>query len=357
MSKTLLIDLGSTSIKFAIFDKENKIKSTVSSFPFPNPLSNPSPLFEVNAEDIVQPILKMIESVSPVDRIYISTQMHGYLLGTRDGKLLTPYISWQDQRSTLHMNGHRLLDQFPVRLPPISGSTIRPNSPTCSLFAMSHIDPELFSQATEFYTLGSYLAYHLTGVNATHITDAAASGMYNKEDGSPQFNIYPFLRTPQATLKVEPVGHWGQTAVYSPVGDQQASVRGSGLQHEHQYLLNLGTAAQLCVVSDAYQFGDFESRPYFEGKTLCTVSGLLGGKEIATQTHSLKFVQLLADDYFTAMGKLPARKEILVIGGVSIHHRELIADVCDSLQIPCRIRPDTDALDGLISLLLEEITT
>jgi sugar (pentulose or hexulose) kinase len=356
VTKSLLIDLGSTSIKWASFDHEHRFKSIVSSVPFPKPLSYPPPLFEVSAEEIVQLVLNIIRSVSPIDQIYISVQMHGYLLA-RNGKLLTPYISWQDQRSQLFMNGHRLFDQFPMRLPPISGSMTRPNSPTCSLFTMNHLEPDLFSQATEFYTLGSYLTYHLTGVNATHITDAAASGMYNKEDGSSQFNMYPFLRMPQATLKVEQIGYWGQTAVYSPIGDQQASVLGSGLEYEHQYLLNLGTAAQLCVVSDAYHFGDFESRPYFKGRSLCTVSGLLGGKEIATHTHSLEFVQLLANDYFSAISKLPTRQEILVIGGVSVHHRELIAIICDLLQIPCHIRPDTDALDGLISLLLEEATT
>jgi sugar (pentulose or hexulose) kinase len=356
VAKSLLIDFGSTSIKWALYDNEHRIKSDVSSIPFPKPLSYPSPIFEVSADEIVQLVLKIIRSGSPVDHIYISVQMHGYLLA-RDGKLLTPYISWQDQRSQLYMNGRRLFDQFPMRLPPVSGSTIRPNSPICSLFTMNHLEPDLLSQATEFYTLGSYLAYQLTGVNATHITDAAASGMYNKEDGSPQFNMYPFLRLPQATLKVEQIGCWEQAAVYSPVGDQQASVLGSGLVHELQYLLNLGTAAQLCVVSDTSLFGDFESRPYFKSGSLCTVSGLLGGKEIAAHTHSPEFVQLLATDYFSAICKLPIRQEMMVIGGVSVHHRELIAKVCDLLQLPCRIQQDTDALDGLISLLLEEAAT
>lgn len=357
MTKTLLLDVGSTSIKWAIFDESRRLKSALPPIPFPKPLPHPPPRFEVDVESIVLPIENAIESVSPVDRMYISTQMHGYLLGAGDGKLLTPYISWQDRRSTLPMDGATYLERFPMRLPPQSGSAVKPNLPLCGLFAMQHLDPDMFSRATEFYTLGSYLAYRLTGANATHITDAAASGMYNKEDGTSPFNPYPSLRLPKATMKVEPVGYRGRTAVYSPVGDQQASVRGSGLRREHQYLLNLGTAAQLCVVSDAGHAGDFESRPYFDGETLCTVSGLLGGREIAEQPRAEQLARRLADDYLAAMRKLPARQEILVIGGVSVHHRKLLADVCACLRLPCRLNPDADALDGLISLLLEETRT
>jgi hypothetical protein len=109
----------------------------------------------------------------------------------------------------------------------------------------------------------------------------------------------------------------------------------------------------MCVVSDLFVAGDFESRPYFDGKTLCTVSGLLGGREIVAQSASPDFVELLAHNYLSAMNKLPAREQLLVIGGVSRHHRELISQVCDRLQIAFQLCPDRDALDGLIELIKE----
>ncbi|MDI4647986.1 FGGY family carbohydrate kinase [Cohnella hashimotonis] len=349
--KSLLLDIGSTSIKWAVYDREKRLKSEAASVPFPMPVENRPPIHEVSVEDIVRPVMDALQRyAATVDRLYISTQMHGYLLGDGSGGLLTPYISWQDRRSTLSANGRSCLAQLPVRLPPASGSCVKPNSPLCGLFAMKLLEPELFSRARRFYTLGSYIAYRLTGANATHITDAAASGMYNKEDGSPQFNPYPELELPEATMKVLPIGAWGPVAVYSPVGDHQASVLGSGLQDEREYLLNLGTAAQLCVIAEAHAAGEFESRPYFAGRTLCTVSGLPGGREMAVRSGTAGLADEMVSDYEAALIKLPARARLLVTGGAARHHEALVAAVCDRLGVPYRLRPDRDALDGLIEL-------
>ncbi len=346
----LLLDIGSTSIKWTTFNQETGESTAPSSLPFPAPLARKPPYYEVDPEVIYHAVLGILENTAALDAVYFSVQMHGYLLADGKGNLLTPYISWQDQRSSLLKNGKSHWQQFSHTIPPESGSTAKANSPACSLFAMEHLQPDIFSQARTFYTLGSYLAFRLTGVNATHITDAAASGLYHAQNGTPAYTPYPALTSPMAFLQVGPVGAWQGVPVYSPVGDHQASVLGSGLDCGNEYLLNLGTAAQLCVVSETFLSGAFESRPYFGGQTLCTVSGLPGGREIAAATPSDELSQRLAADYSRALQKLPRRKALRAIGGVTRHHQPLLSEVCSQLDLPFTLWPDATALEGLIQL-------
>lgn len=355
--RCLLLDVGSTSIKWAEFDCSSGTKSPVAALPFPKPVTAEPPLYEVDAEQIFQLVSQAIEGTPLFERLYISTQMHGYLLADKDHHLLTPYISWQDRRSLTAATGvntaETWFDLFPLQLPPQSGTETKPNSPVCSLFALQQMQPELFARASHFYTLGSYLAYRLTGANATHITDAAATGLFHAATGQPLHSLFPSLHIPLAETNMRPAGQWRQAEVYVPVGDQQASVLGSGLNPGSQYVLNLGTAAQLCVVADGFAAGLFESRPYFDGATLCTVTGLPGGREIAAAGGSLELAAQLTADYTAAMQRLPARSELLVIGGVAKHHRALIEDVCRRIGMAYEIRPEPDALDGLAVLAAE----
>lgn len=346
------MDIGSTSIKWAAYDTCMQVKSEPLSLPFPLPIVHDSIHCEIDIEKIIEAVSTILKSTIPADCILISTQMHGYLLGTGHGEVITRYISWQDTKSMQTVGGKSCFERFSFKLPPESGSRIKPNLPLCGVYAIKNIQPELFSRVKEFYTLGSYIAFRLTGVNGTHITDAAASGFYSKETGEPQFNPFPELKLPLAFQSIRPIGKWKNIAVYTPVGDQQASVMGCNLNYKTQYLLNLGTAAQLCTVSEGHAYGDYESRPYFGNSTLCTVSGLPGGREIASDENAKNSFHDMVASYRAAISKLPPREELILTGGVLKHFPSFVSAVCDELKLPCRLCGRKDALDGLIRLYL-----
>ena len=93
--KKLLIDIGSTSVKWAeTSERDNIVK--VRKIPFPPKLcGKPSPFYEVSREAIISGVKEIVRA-SSARNVYISTQMHGWLLGDGCGNALTEYVSWRD---------------------------------------------------------------------------------------------------------------------------------------------------------------------------------------------------------------------------------------------------------------------
>ena len=121
--------------------------------------------------------------------------------------------------------------------------------------------------------------------------------------------------------------------------------------------MTLGTAAQLCCIAEGFAAGHFESRPYFGGNTLCTVTGLPGGEYIsrtieATSAKVLR--ETLAEAYASALKKLPPRKKIIVTCGVVHYHRILMEKTLEDLGKEYVLNEGADALLGL-KILAEEI--
>lgn len=322
--RRLYIDVGSTNVKWLYDGKEHRA-------PFPAPVVFKDNLFEVDGHEILSDVKSIIQAFS-ADEVYFSVQMHGYVL-LKGGECATNYISWRDER------GRDSLPAF--TLTPEYGVAVKPNLPRLSLQAQK-------AEADEFCTLGSFLVRMLTGNNATHITDAAASGFYNVKRKTVDQSGY---RLPQARYRVEEVGRYGECAVFTPVGDMQCAVLGglAGRSAARAYLLNLGTAGQLCALSDEFIEGEFESRPFFYGKTLCTVTRLPAGDYLSREGDE----DTLYSEYRNAIKKLPLRKELLVMGGAALYHRAKLKRVLNRLGLPYEFCDGGEALNGL-KILSEE---
>ncbi len=325
----LFLDIGSTNIKWRT-GGENVIHRTA----FPPPVMEEAPRFEVDPDAIARIVTRIMDEISP-SRVFFAVQMHGYVL-LRKGSAVSNYISWRDERGANFSPDFTLTSEYGVGL--------KPNLPRLSLLA-PHV------QADELCTLGSYLVRLLTGCNRTHITDAAATGFYNVVRGTA--DKAPF-RLPEATCAVECAGEYRGCKVYTPVGDMQAAVFGGteGYDAERYYLLNLGTAGQMCAVSYRFVTGDFESRPYFHGKTLCTVTRLPGGASLRTGTEAERRVFFAA--CANALRRLPSRKKILAMGGTALAHRAWIGPVLERMGLSVVFCTGGEAVRGL-ELLSEEL--
>ncbi|MDR0426433.1 MAG: hypothetical protein LBH24_04585, partial [Clostridiales bacterium] len=254
--------------------------------------------------------------------------------------LLTDYISWRDKRA-------RLSGQKKVVPAQDSGTALKDNLPLLSYFAGLTLFPKAYRKAKRFYTLGSYIVFALTGNNATHITDAAASGFYDCGGGIHDYGTG--LDLPKASLDVVCAGVYkNRVKIYTPVGDQQASVYAAG--YEDSLILNLGTAAQICAVTDKRISGAFESRPFFHKQYVLTVTGLPGGQSIA-DAKSKADLDSIANRYSAAVKALPKNQKMTVIGGATLYHREKIEYILRNTRYS--IDADSSALDGLEKLAKE----
>lgn len=344
-----LLDVGSTSIKYAAYDPETRTRGGERALPFPLPARQEPPYYEVEAEEIVQRVEELLEPASVGDEIRLCVQMHGYLLCDQEGRVLSRYISWRDMRSLLVAEGER----YPFELPPTRGVGCKSNLPLAGLYMMRREMPDLMRRAAQFCTLGSYLTLRLAGQNVSHITDLAATGLYDARTGALcAGEEWTQLAFPQALMRQEVAGVFRGARWYAPVGDQQAAVAGSGLR-PGQVLLNVGTAAQMCAISEETVYGAYESRPYFGGRTLCTVTGLTGGRDYAYWVQR-SGARHLAEEYGAALARLPKHKGIRAVGGACRHYRTMLEEALCRIGVPWEICVDRDALDGLLRAREEE---
>ena len=79
MESCFYIDVGSTNIKWQ--DKDGKSGSEK----FPDPLNQTVPFFEVSIREIGRIVTSLILS-HPAEKVFISTQMHGYVLLDKGGE-------------------------------------------------------------------------------------------------------------------------------------------------------------------------------------------------------------------------------------------------------------------------------
>lgn len=326
--KNLLIDIGSTSIKWYV--NENKRGQ----FPFPKQKNKPLPFFEVKPNKIIKPIKHLIKKIRP-NRLFISTQMHGYILLDKRGRPVSNYVSWQDKRASLV--------DIPFSILPESGSAKKDNLPKSSVYATKLLFPKIIKKAQEFCTLGSFITKRLCGYNVTHITDGAASGFFNVLTLEGQSE----LKLPEVKKDVICVGKYKNTQLFTPIGDQQSAVLGSKAT-TGEYIMNIGTAGQLCVICNGFITGKFESRPFFDGKTLCTVTNLLGGKQI--QNLGNNWIEAFERVYDNAFEVLPKCNSIVVSGGYGKKYKAEITSYLEKKGLRYRFSDNEEAIGGLIRI-------
>ena len=323
----LCIDFGSTFVKYRIIC--NGAIVFRDKLPFPEPCICEGARFEVAVQQIdtlIRTIFQRVKSYA-ADSCFIAVQMHGYILKNNDGSF-SNYVSWKDQTGDMESPLVKEKDFSQ------NGTSLKTNLPAVKLAS------KVWKGNCTFFTLGSYIAYKLTGRNITHKTDACASGFYNAETLEPLTAIAN-LRLPEATHRVLPIGKSNGVEIYTPVGDHQLSFLGSGAENS-AYLLNIGTATQLSTLADDGEcHKGVEKRPYFHKKRLFTVSGLSGGEKLFAGYDTDAFCQ----EVYEAVRKLPPKTKMFVGGGGA----ELVLD-----QLQAFFEKRNIACSGLAMNISEE---
>ncbi len=336
MANELLIDIGSTFIKYGVYDTASQELILESKVTFPAPNVDDGVVYHVPCGEIEARIREIFDSAAelPCKKAWISVQMHGYVLRDAQGSF-GDYVSWRDRSGN---SADPAWDSFDFEA---MGTGRKDNLPLVKLAGREG--------GGEFYTLGSYVAYLLTGKNATHITDACPSGFFLAEDGRPNGYAAAFSM-PTVYRAMLPIGSYRGILIYPPVGDHQVSFLGSGAGREG-YLVNIGTATQISCV-DRARTGEenarLEKRPYFaRGTRLYTVSGLIGGAELFGGGREEAFFAQLSE----VIGLLPAKKTVYFGGGGA-------AQVFDALQkrleerfgVSCQLIQKNIGMEGLMML-------
>ena len=325
--KVLLMDVGSTFVKYAVCDDSDGEYVLNSKIPFPQPyIDEPFTVRRQEIENAVR-LIMAVATDNKCKKVFISVQMHGFLLRYKTGEI-SDYFSWRSSGGDVKSKAMSAID-FASR-----GTRLKPNLPIAKLYKERKM-----LDGAEFFTLGSYIVHFLTGNNTTHKTDACASGFYTVE-GTEDNETVPGLLLPKFMDSVEVCGTYCGMKVYTPVGDHAASVYGSGIDG-NAYLLNVGTTSQIAFVGRGNAPSDkWECRPYFENEsTLFTLGNLFYGLYDNKEKYCAEAAKML--------NSLPKRERILIGGGGAERITEMLGSL---LETPCDQIGYRIGLDGLLRI-------
>lgn len=296
--KYLALDLGTSFLKGAVLETEQAAITHISRTPFPPALAGLPPRHvEVDPAAIVQATQELLAQLSDVAPdaagIVVSSQMHGVVLTGADGKAITNVVTWQDQR--ILDAGERgvgsYYDALNEHLTPAmiaaTGNGLKPSLPLCTLYWWMR-QGQLLDEAVPA-SLPDYVLATLAGsAPVAEPTMAASFGMLDlaKRDWHQpilhDLGLYKLVWPPVVDLRLPsyeiPLGG-RRLPCYAPIGDHQCSVMGALLQ-PGELSLNISTGSQVGVMTPIFTPGDYETRPYFDGGFLQTITRIPAGRAL-----------------------------------------------------------------------------
>ncbi len=302
------IDLGSSFTKGAILDTERLTVSLERQLPTPGNIARVPTRYEIDPEVYFQQVQTLLdallEQAPNAAGVLFSTQMHGFVLSGAALQPLTPYVSWRDAASSeLDNTGKSYLEQLRTRLTPDSlrqaGVPCKGNLALSNLFARLHTDLTL-PDCARFHTLGSYMTSRLGAAPVCHLTNAAPTGLADIRQSCWNTDLLARagcdgLILPRITNRMEVIGQYQYRGrsypLYPDLGDHQCCVLGSLTRPETDWNINIGTAGLLGLITRCFAPGDYETRPFFDGYYLRSISGLPGGRHLDLLAGFLADVQ------------------------------------------------------------------
>ena len=265
------IDLGTSAVKLLLMDGEGNIQKIVSKeYPlyFPNPGWS-----EQKPEDwYTQTMAGMKELIAEADKSQIAGisfggQMHGLVILDKDDNVIRPALLWNDGRTYEECDylnnviGKEKLSEYTANIS-FTGFTAP------KILWVKNKEPENFAKIAKIMLPKDYIAYKLTGVHSTDVSDA--SGMllldvknraWSKEmcdicgisvDMLPK--LFESYETVGCVTK-EMAGELGiseNVKVAAGAGDNAAAAVGTGTVGEGMCNISLGTSGTIFISSKKF---------------------------------------------------------------------------------------------------------
>lgn len=265
------VDLGTSAVKLLLMDSEGKIVNVVSrEYPlyFPHPgWSEQKP--EDWYEQTVEGIRELVRDVdkSQVAGISFGGQMHGLVILDEKDQVIRPAILWNDGRTvqeTEYLNtviGKEKLSEYTANIA-FAGFTAP------KLLWVRDREPENFARIAKIMLPKDYIAYKLTGVHCTDVSDASGMLLFDvknrrwskemcdicgiREDQLARcFESFETVGTllPRAAQEL---GLPASVKVAAGAGDNAAAAVGTGTVGDNMCNISLGTSGTIFISSKSF---------------------------------------------------------------------------------------------------------
>ena len=250
MAYLLGLDIGTTSIKAAVYDTEMGKVWRVASQPTPidHPLADRS---EHDPQALWEAVLNCIREAAsglPVAGLAISSMAEAGLLIDEQGRPASPLIAWYDRRSEPQAGQIEAMLSL-ERLYQITGQRASPSFGATKLLWLRENLPDEYRRGRVWLPVPAYVLYRLSGQMAVDYTIAARTLLFDQNTLNWSPEILETLGFPPALL---PPAHVGG----SPVGKiTPAAAQASGLPTSTVCVL--GGHDHLCaaLATGASEFG------------------------------------------------------------------------------------------------------
>lgn len=294
----IALDLGTTFIKGAVLDLDRYRLEHIQRLPFPAPLPGLPPLFyEVDPCAVVATVRTLIGQLlaraGACEGIVFCTQMHGLVLCTKRGEPLSNCITWQDQRVlTPHPQGGNYFDRLLAQVSPQErarlGNELQPSRPLCYLYWMAQTNGLPQAPAIPVGLADFVIANLCHALPAMEATGAGAHCALNLETMAWDHDL--IARLGLASLAWPAIHRFGEIVgmlhiddqslpCYTPVGDHQCALVGAFLGAQ-ELSLNISTGSQASLVTPSLTLGNYQTRPFFDGRFLNTITGIPAGRAL-----------------------------------------------------------------------------
>lgn len=271
MSYLLGIDLGTSSVKCLLVDRMgNPVATSSQSYPVirnrPDYAEqDPETWWEATCNSIKNVICQSGVSPADIKGVGLSGQMHGLVAIDRSGNAIRPAIIWMDARSKESIGEiHHIVSEEKIGRQTLN--RIAAGYLIVSLYWLKKNEPEEYKRIAKVLLPKDYIRYKLTGEIGTDWTDACGTLAFNPvqkqwaedllDSLSIDSSIFPGISAPYAIAgtihakAAEQCGLQRMTPVAVGGGDSAMQNIGNGLIHADDLSSNIGTAAQVSVISD-----------------------------------------------------------------------------------------------------------
>jgi sugar (pentulose or hexulose) kinase len=295
--RCLGLDLGSTSIKGAVLDLSRANLSQFHSEPFPGPESTNIPLgHEVCLDKVMAAthsvLARLIDAAPDADELYICSQMGGLVLSDSNGKPLSRYMSWRDQRTLSNFSTDiSFLAKAEIQVGPKGlsslGNELKAGSASALLFWLAQ--KELLPTGVVASSLGEWVVAQLCQTPIS-MHPTMAIGWLNLPRKDWDYESFENLGLnqiafPKLIWDIAPVGTFQlghrKLRVYPALGDQQCALYGTNLK-AGELSINASTGSQVSRLNSAFCPGPYQSRFYFENLMLDTITHIPAGRSLNT---------------------------------------------------------------------------
>lgn len=249
------IDIGTTSVKVAVFDETLKcLYCSTADYT----LDTHGEIVEFDAESywsIVKSEIEKARAVCNIDALAVDTQCETLVLTDKEGTPLCPAIVWLDNRADEEANiiaahfGHK-------RVYEVTGQPeITATWPACKLLWVKRNSPDLWKKTEKVFLLEDWILYKLTGKFITEKTIQSSTIYFDIHQGQWWREMLDFIgiseeKLPTLHSSAELVGDYEGIKVVTGAIDQIAGAIGAGVVSKGTVSVMTGTTMVIFMPSD-----------------------------------------------------------------------------------------------------------